>query len=69
MLLELFTEPPTNGKVIDSSDEHPENAELPMLVTRSGIVIDSSDEQPLNAELPILVTLLGIVIDSSDEQL
>ena len=46
MLVEVLTDPPTNGNVIDSKEEQPLNAALPILVTLLGIVIDFSDEHP-----------------------
>ena len=37
--------PPTNGKVIDSKEEHPEKVYSPIEVTLSGITIEVKDEQ------------------------
>ena len=39
------------------SEEQPENADTPILVTLSGMVIDVKPLQPENAEEPMLVTL------------
>ena len=47
---------PTKGTVMLSSDEQPEKAAKPILVTDAGMVIDVSAVQFLNAELPMLVT-------------
>ena len=68
LALVAVAEPPTKGSVILSSDEHPENAPLPILVTESGIVILAREVQFRNAPLPILVTESGIVTLSNEVQ-
>ena len=60
--------PPTNGSVMLSSAEQPENTDEPISVTLSGIVILVSDEQPQNAYSPIEVMPSGMEMLVSDEQ-
>ena len=45
-----------------SKEEHPENAEPPILVTLSGTIIEGNPLQLQNAYCPISVNLSGMVI-------
>ena len=54
-----------SGMLMQVSDSHPSNAELPMLVTLSGMLMQVRDLHRLNAQSPMLVTLSGMLYNSS----
>ena len=45
------------GIVMEVKEEHPKNAQFPIVATLFGMVIDFRDEQKENAPSPIVVTL------------
>ena len=53
---------------IDVSEEQPQKAPYPIVVTESGSVMDVSEEQRQKAADPIVVTESGSVMDVSEEQ-
>ena len=56
------------GMMILPSDEHPENAELPIEVRLCLREISEREEQPANAPSLIEVVVSGIVMDKSEVQ-
>ena len=54
---------------MEASEEHPQKAHSPILVTLFGIMIEVSEVQFPKAFSPILVTLLGITTSVNEEHL
>lgn len=50
------------------TEEHPENANAPIISTDEGITNDFNVEQSLNADFPIFVIADGIFISFNDLQ-